>query len=64
VAIVAYALVIALFPAGSLPLLIVDNVGSALAAALSALLCFLAARRQTTRRARLSWKVLGFGLAC
>lgn len=64
VAIVAYALVIVIFPAGSLAVLVVANVGAALAAALAAGLCFLAARRQTARRARLSWMLLGFGLAC
>lgn len=64
VAIVVYALVIVVFPAGSLALLVADNVGSALAAALAAALSFLAARRQPTRRARLSWVLLGFGLAC
>jgi hypothetical protein len=64
VAIAVYAVVIVVFPAGSLPLLVVDNVGSALAATIAAGLSFLAARRQHAKRARLSWVLLGFGLAC
>ena len=63
-AIAAYAAALIMLPTGSLPLLIVDNIGSALAATIAAGLSFLAAKRQTARRATLSWAFLGFGLAC
>lgn len=62
--ILAYGLVIFGLPAGSRLLIVVDNLGSVLAAGLSALLCVLAARRQPARRAELSWLLLGLGLAC
>ena len=61
--IVAYGLIIAALPAGSAPLLVFDNLGSTLAALVSAGLALLAAQRHTTRRARLSWRLLGLALA-
>ena len=60
--IVAYGLVILAAPAGSVPLLVIDNVGSTLAALLSAALLLLAAHRHTDRRTRLSWQFLGLAL--
>ncbi|MFN8634689.1 MAG: hypothetical protein U0893_12605 [Chloroflexota bacterium] len=62
--ILAYGLVLFQLPAGSFPLIVVDNLGSVLAAGLSAMLCTLAARRQSAWRASLSWLLLGLGLAC
>jgi hypothetical protein len=63
-AIVSYALVITLLPAGSPELILLDDLGSVVASAVATVLCLLAARRQSARRARLSWLLLGLGLAC
>lgn len=63
-AIVSYALVLLLLPAGSFALVLLDDLGSTVAAGVAAVLCGLAARRQADRRASLSWLLLGLGLAC
>lgn len=61
--IVAYGLVIAAFPTGSVPLLVIDNLGSTLAALVAAGLAFLAAGQHANSRARLSWRLFGLALA-
>jgi hypothetical protein len=63
IAVVAYALVLLLLPAGAPALIVLDDTGSSAAAGLAAVLCLLAARRHPAGRARLSWLLLGLGLA-
>ncbi|MGE3912441.1 MAG: hypothetical protein AB7K36_23980 [Chloroflexota bacterium] len=63
VAVIVYALIIGLLPSGSVPLIVLDNVGSVLIAGIGSCLALLAARRQVTGQARLSWALLGAGLA-
>lgn len=64
VAVIAYALVLLMLPAGSPGLIVLDNIGSFVAAGSAAALCLLAGRRHPAGRARVSWMVLGIGLAC
>jgi hypothetical protein len=63
-AVVGYALMLALLPAGSSALIVLDDTGSVVAAGVAATLCVLAARRHSSRRARVSWLLLGLGLTC
>jgi hypothetical protein len=64
VAVVAYALVLVILPAGSPGVIALSNLGSFVAAGVAAVLCLLAGRRHQPGRARLSWMLLGIGLAC
>ena len=65
VAAVLYALVVLGGGVFSAPFrIVVDDLGSVLAAILSGVLCLAAGQAQASRRSRLSWFLIGLSLCC